>query len=54
MSFTDDETKLLKHLVEQELKKFEEEEEQIRPLVPQFLAIEEKYNEFLQKLLKKF
>ncbi|MFQ5474879.1 MAG: prefoldin subunit alpha [Candidatus Nanoarchaeia archaeon] len=37
----EDEKKLLRWLVEQEIKKFESEEEDIRPIVPQFLAIEE-------------
>ena len=48
-----DEQKLVKWLVEQELKKFEAEEESIRPLVPQFLALEGKYEEFLKNLLQK-
>ena len=53
MSFTEDEKKLLKHLIEKEIEQFEKKEEKIRPLVPQFLAIEEKYDLFLKELLKK-
>lgn len=49
----EDEKKLLRWLVEQEIKKFESEEEDIRPIVPQFLAIEESYGKFLKGLLKK-
>lgn len=48
-----DEKKLLGWLVEKELKEFEKDEEEIRPVVPQFLAIEENYEEFLKKLKDK-
>ncbi|MBU0461419.1 MAG: hypothetical protein KJ574_02420 [Nanoarchaeota archaeon] len=51
--FEKDEKKLLKWLVEQEIKKFEDESGEIRPLVPQFLAIEEEYDQFLKKVLEK-
>ena len=53
MELTKNERLLLKTLVEQELKKFESEEEEVlRPSAP-FLAAEEKYDEFLDKLLEK-
>jgi len=54
MELSKEEKELVKFLIKQELKKFEEqEEEQIRPDAP-FLAVEEKYDEFLKKTLKKF
>ena len=52
MEITKDEKTLLKYLVEQELKKTEEQEEEIRPNIP-FLAAQEKYEIMLEKLLKK-
>lgn len=52
MTFTEDEKKLIRHLVEKELKEVEEKEEDIRPNIS-FLAAEEKYEIMLQKLLKK-
>ena len=52
MELTKDEKALLKYLVEQELKKTEEQEEEIRPPIT-FLAAEEKYEIMLEKLLKK-
>ncbi len=54
MQITNDEKKLLKILVKQEIKSFETEGKTI--IVedfPDFLAIEEKYDTFLEKLLKK-
>ena len=54
MELSKDEKKLIKFLIKQELKKFEEQEEEaLRPSAP-FLAVEEKYDEFLKKVLKKF
>jgi uncharacterized membrane protein YheB (UPF0754 family) len=54
VELSEDEKKLIKSLLNQEVKKFEEQEkEQIRPEVP-FLAVEEKYDEFVKKLLRKF
>ena len=52
MELTKQEKELIKFLVEQELKKVDEQEEDIRPPVG-FLAAEEKYEVFLKKLLKK-
>lgn len=51
--FTEDEKKLLKMLVKKELDDFESEEKIIHPEMPQLLAIEESYDEFLKKLLEK-
>ena len=45
----------LKYLIKQELKRFKEQEkemEELRPNLP-FLAVEETYEDFLKKLLKK-
>ncbi len=45
----------LKYLIKQELKRFKEQEkemEELRPNLP-FLAVEETYEEFLEKLLKR-
>jgi hypothetical protein len=54
MSFTDDEKKLLRLLVQKEIKSVDEEGKTIiiedNPL---FLALEQKYGEFLENLLKK-
>lgn len=53
MELTKEEKLLIKQLIEQELKKFESEEKEVlRPSAP-FLASEEKYDEFLRKLLGK-
>jgi len=49
-----EEKELIKFLLQQELKKFEEEEEEIRTEQAPFLAVEEKYDELLKKILKKF
>ena len=45
----------LKHLIKQELKRFKEGEKEMKELRPNlpFLAVEETYEEFLEKLLKK-
>jgi len=51
--FTDKEKELLKSLVKKELDEFGSEEKSIRPN-PTFLAAEEKYEDFLEGLLKKF
>ena len=51
--FDENEKKLLRWLVEKEIKRFEEEESEIRPMAPQFLAIEDKYDSFLKKLMEK-
>jgi len=45
----------LKYLIKEELKRFKEKEkemEDLRPNLP-FLAVEEKYDDFLEKLLKR-
>ncbi len=45
----------LKYLIKQELKRFKEQEkemEELRPNLP-FLAVEETYEEFLEKLLRR-
>jgi hypothetical protein len=52
MELTDNEKKLIKHLVEKELNEVEDKEESIRPTIG-FLAAEEKYEVLLEKLLKK-
>ena len=51
--FDEDEKKLLRLLVEREMKELDEDEGEIRPKVPQLLAIEENYGEFLKKVLDK-
>jgi len=53
MTFTNTEKELLRELVQKEKKQFEEEEKTIRPDFPDVLALEENYDEFLKKLLKK-
>lgn len=54
MQLSEEEKKVVKSLIEKELKKFEKEEEQtIRDSTPKFFAAEIKYDEFLKKLLKK-
>ncbi len=50
-----EEKEALKYLIKQELKRFKEQEkemEELRPELP-FLAVEENYEDFLEKLLKK-
>jgi hypothetical protein len=54
MSFTEDERKLLKMLVKKEMADLKEEGKTvITDDNPGFLALEEKYEEFLERLLKK-
>jgi len=50
-----EEKEALKYLIRQELKRFKEGEKQMEELRPElpFLAVEETYEEFLGKLLKK-
>jgi len=50
-----EEKEAINYLIKQELKRFKEEEkemQELRPSLP-FLAVEETYEEFLEKLLKK-
>jgi len=50
-----EEKEALKYLIKQELKRFKEQEkeiEELRPNLP-FLAVEEKYEDLLERLLKK-
>ncbi len=52
---TKEEKEALKYLIKQELKRFKEQEkemEELRPELP-FLAVEEKYEDLLEKLFKK-
>jgi hypothetical protein len=52
---TKEEKEALKYLIKQELKRFKEQEkemEELRPNLP-FLAVEEKYEDLLEKLFKK-
>lgn len=52
---TKEEKEALKYLIKEELKRFKEQEkemEELRPNLP-FLAVEEKYEDLLEKLLKK-
>ena len=52
---TKEEKEALKYLIKEELKRFKEQEkemEELRPNLP-FLAVEEKYEDVLEKLLKK-
>ncbi len=52
---TKEEKEALRYLIKQELKRFKEQEkemEELRPNLP-FLAVEEKYEDVLEKLLKK-
>lgn len=55
MSFTENEKKLLKTLVQNELKALKEEGKTVFIVEdhPDFLAGEEKYEDFLENLLKK-
>ena len=50
-----EEQEALKYLIEQELKRFREDEKEMKELRPElsFLAVEETYEEFLERLLKK-
>ena len=55
MTFTKEEKQFLKALVDMELKKIHKEKKemkQLRPIVP-FIALEETYDAFLEKLKKK-
>lgn len=52
-SLNEDEKKLIKGLLEQELKEFEEDTEGTRPLAGLFAA-EEKYEKALKELIEKF
>jgi hypothetical protein len=50
-----EEREALRYLIKQELKRFKEQEKEmkeLRPVLP-FLAVEENYEDFLEKLLKK-
>jgi hypothetical protein len=52
---TKEEKEALKYLIKQELKRFKEQEkemEELRPELP-FLAVEESYEDLLERLLKK-
>ena len=51
--FTENEKLVLKKLVKEELKKFENEEKSIIEVSPEFLKGETKYEEFLKKLISK-
>lgn len=54
MTFTDNEKAFLKELVKERLEKVKAEGDTIVHHVhPQFLAVEEKYEDFLENLLKK-
>ncbi len=53
MNLTKDEKDLLTYLTRQELKKLEEDDKSIIFEPPSFLALEERYEEFLERLLKK-
>ena len=50
-----EEKEALRYLIKQDLKRFKEEEKEMKELRPNlpFLAVEETYEEFLKKLLKK-
>lgn len=52
MEFEKNEKVLLKHLVKKELDEVEKQEEVITPDIP-LLELEEKYDLFLKKLIKK-
>jgi hypothetical protein len=53
MNLTKDEKDFLAYLTREELKKFEKDEESVIFEPPSFLALEERYEEFLERLLKK-
>ncbi len=54
MEFTKEEFGLIKGLIQRELKSFKEKEEKITMGPVGWFAQEEKYEEFLEELLKKF
>lgn len=54
MELSKDEKELIKSLLKKELDSFEKEDSAILTENPPLLALEEKYDEFLKKLLKKF
>ena len=54
IELSNDEKELIKALLKQELKKFEKKETEILTENPPLLAVEEKYDELLKKILKKF
>ncbi len=53
MNLNKDEIQVLKSLVEKEIKEFSSEEKTIRDVRPSFIASEEKYEGFLNSLLRK-
>jgi len=53
MELTNDEKTFLKSLVEKELERFEAEEDTVIFKNPSFLASEEKYEDFMESLIKK-
>lgn len=53
MNLTKDEKQLLLHLAQQEYAKFEKDEESVLFEPPSFLALEEKYEAFLERLIQK-
>ncbi|MBW2998322.1 hypothetical protein KY321_02175 [Candidatus Woesearchaeota archaeon] len=53
MDFTKDETTFLRNLVERELDKFRKEGSTIQDISPQLLAIEEKYESFMEDIIEK-
>jgi len=54
MELTKDEKELIKSLLKKEIKSFEKADSEILTENPPLLAVEEKYDEFLKKILKKF
>ena len=54
MEFTNQEKEIIKFLVKKELEDVEKKEEEIKTEGPKLLAAEEKYEIFLENLLKKF
>ena len=53
VELTNEEKKAVVYLLKQELKEFEEQEKDITRPSAALLAIEESYDEFLKKLIKK-
>jgi hypothetical protein len=53
MKFTKDELEALREIVKKELENFQEDSDEITMGPPQWFALEEKYEVFLEKLLKK-
>lgn len=51
--FSEQEKQLMKFLIDKELKQLKEEESEIRPEMPAFLAAEEKYEHILEELKSK-